>query len=63
MTKKKPNARTVNRYPDKREIWDGGAELFNRMLDEFHIQRVDDSEKDKVRGSLKKLTVQRRVKW
>lgn len=57
---KKP---TANRYPDKREIWEGGHELFNRMLDEFHIHRVDDSEKDKVRGSLDKLTIQRRVKW
>ena len=33
------------------------------MLDEFHIQRVEDEEKDKVRGNLNKLTVQRRVKW
>ena len=51
------------RHVDKRHEWGNGEELFNRMLDEFHIQRVEDEEKDKVRGNLNKLTVQRRVKW
>lgn len=58
-----PKKPTANRYPDKRHEWGKGEELFNRMLDEFHIHRVDDSEKDKVRSSLDKLAVQRRVKW
>ena len=57
---KKP---AFNRYTDKRHEWGKGEELFNRMVDEFHIQRVEDSEKDKVRGNLNKLAIQRRVKW
>ena len=49
------------RHVDKRHEWDKGEELFNQMLDEFHIQSVE--EKDKVRSNLDKLTIQRRVKW
>jgi hypothetical protein len=51
----------AGRHVDKRHEWGKGEELFNRMLDEFLIQSVE--EKDKVRGNLNKLTVQRRVKW
>ena len=51
----------AGRHVDKRHEWGKGEELFNQMLDEFHIQSVE--EKDKVRGNLNKLTVQRRVKW
>jgi anti-sigma regulatory factor (Ser/Thr protein kinase) len=53
----------AGRHVDKRHEWGKGEELFNRMLDEFHIQRVEDEEKDKVRSNLDKLTTQRRVKW
>jgi len=49
------------RHVDKRHEWEKGEELFNQMLDEFLIQSVE--EKDKVRGNLNKLTVQRMVKW
>lgn len=53
----------AGRHVDKRHEWGKGEELFNRMVDEFHIQRVEDEEKDKVRSNLNKLAVQRRVKW
>lgn len=62
--KLKPRTATPKKpLPDKREIWDGGHERFNRLLDEFHIQRVEEDDKGKVRKNLDKLATQRRVKW
>ena len=50
---------TANRYPDKREIWSKAHESFNNILDEFHIEQVED--KEVVRASLNKLKLHRRV--
>jgi hypothetical protein len=58
----KPKAKKP--LPDKREIWDGGHERFNRLLDELHILSVEEKEaQEAVRKNLGRLMLQRRVKW
>lgn len=53
---------TANRYPDKREIWSKGHENFNLMLDELHIQSVEEKEaQEVVRKNLIRLSLHRRV--
>jgi hypothetical protein len=49
----------AGRHVDKREIWSKGHESFNNILDEFHIEQVED--KEVVRASLNKLKLHRRV--
>jgi hypothetical protein len=52
------------RHVDKRHEWSAGEENFNLMLDELHIQSVEEKEaQEAVRKNLSKLMLQRRVKW
>ena len=57
-----PKKPTPNRYPDKREIWTQSHENFNLMLDELHIQSVEEKEaQEVVRKNLIRLSLNRRV--
>jgi len=52
------------RHVDKRHEWSASEENFNLMLDEFHVQSIEEKEaQEAVRSNLDKLTIQRRVKW
>ena len=54
----------AGRHVDKRHEWSAGEENFNLMLDELHIQSVEEKEaQEAVRKNLIRLSVQRRVKW
>ena len=48
--------------PDKREVWTKSQENFNLMLDELHIQSVEEKEaQEVVRKNLIRLSLRRRV--
>ena len=52
----------AGRHVDKREIWSKGHENFNLMLDELHIQSVEEKEaQEVVRKNLIRLSLHRRV--
>ena len=52
------------RHVDKRHEWSASEENFNLMLDELHVQSIEEKEaQEAVRKNLSKLTLQRRVKW
>jgi len=52
------------RHVDKRHEWSASEENFNLMLDELHVQSIEEKEaQEAVRSNLDKLTIQRRVKW
>ena len=52
----------AGRHVDKREAWTKSHENFNLMLDELHIQSVEEKEaQEAVRKNLIKLSLNRRV--
>ena len=52
----------AGRHVDKREVWTKSHENFNLMLDELHIQSVEEKEaQEAVRKNLIKLSLNRRV--
>jgi hypothetical protein len=52
----------AGRHVDKREVWTKSQENFNLMLDELHIQSVEEKEaQEVVRKNLIKLSLRRRV--
>ena len=62
MKLKPRTASSKKGLPDKREIWTQSHENFNLMLDELHIQSVEEKEaQEVVRKSLIKLSLRRRV--
>ena len=52
----------AGRHVDKRHVWTKSEENFNLMLDELHIQSVEEKEaQEVVRKNLIRLSVRRRV--